>query len=143
MAVNETHVEATPEDVFAFLADGKRYADWVVGAKYIRSVDPDWPAVGSRIHHTIGVGPIELSDSTKVRAVDPPNHLSLEARLRPIGRAAVKLEVVAAEGGSLVRMTEEPIGLSRFVRRVLDPPILVRNAEALRRLKKLVAPAAD
>lgn len=143
MAVNEIHIDASPEEVFALLADGKRYADWVVGAKYIRSVDPDWPAPGSKFHHTIGVGPIEIKDSTQVRSVDAPSCLVLEARLRPLGRATVKLEVEPADGGSLVRMTEEPINLPTIVKRVLDPPILARNAEALRRLRHLVAPSDD
>ena len=143
MAVNETHIDAAPAEVFAFLADGKRYADWVVGAKCIRSVDPDWPAAGSKFHHTIGFGPIEIKDNTKVRSVEAPNWLVLEARLRPIGRATVKMEVLPEAGGTLVRMTEEPIGVSRFVKRLVDPPILARNAEALRRLKDLVAPDSD
>jgi hypothetical protein len=55
----------------------------------------------------------------------------------------VKLEVRPDGAGSEVRMTEEPVGVPRFVKRLLDPPILARNAEALRRLKDLVAPDSD
>jgi len=141
VAVNDIHIYASPEDVIAFLADGKRYADWVVGAKRIRSVEPDWPAQGSKFHHTVGVGPVNINDSTVVRSVDPPNRLVLEARARPLGRAMVKLEVVPEDEGSLVRMTEEPINVPGFVKRLLDPPIFARNAEALRRLKDHVAPS--
>lgn len=141
--MNDIHIDASPQDVFALLADGKRYADWVVGAKRIRSVDPNWPAPGSKFHHTIGIGPIEIKDNTQVRSVDAPNSLTLEARMRPIGRACIKFEVEPDEGGSRVRMTEELINVPLVVRRLFDPPICARNAEALRRLRDLVAPPSD
>ena len=39
MAVNDITIDAPPEKVFALLADGRQYAEWVVGAKRIRDVD--------------------------------------------------------------------------------------------------------
>lgn len=143
MAVNDVHVDAPPVEVFALLADGQRYADWVVGAKRIRSVDADWPKVGSKFHHTVGVGPININDSTIVRAVDEPRCLVLEARARPIGRAKVIMEITDDEGGSHIRMTEEPLHGPTVLKRLLDPSIQLRNAEALRRLRELLEPPKD
>jgi len=47
-SVVSLEMEATPEEIFAVLADGHAYDDWVVGAKQIRAVDADWPAKGSQ-----------------------------------------------------------------------------------------------
>ncbi len=64
-------IATTPERVFAVLADGWFYAGWVVGASHIRQVDDDWPAVGTRIHHSIGAWPVQVKDVSIVRAVEP------------------------------------------------------------------------
>ena len=39
-------VHAPADDVWSVLADGWRYANWVVGASRIREVDPQWPEPG-------------------------------------------------------------------------------------------------
>ena len=48
MARNRVHIHASPEEVFAVLADPERYPDWVVGAAGIRDADESFPAAGSR-----------------------------------------------------------------------------------------------
>src|SRR5215204_2061677 len=86
-------VRASREQVFAVLADGWSFAGWVVGASHIRDVDPGWPAVGSRIHHSVGPWPLVVSDVTVVREVQPPRLIELDARLWPLGAARVRLEL--------------------------------------------------
>ena len=39
-------VTASPERVFAELADGWTYVGWVVGATHVRDVDDTWPQPG-------------------------------------------------------------------------------------------------
>lgn len=130
------------EDVFAVLADGWLYALWVVGATHIRKVDTGWPAVGTRIHHSVGGWPLARSDTTTVRAVDPPHHLELEARLWPAGAARISLDLVAlGTEGTEVRMAER---VCRGPARLLPGPIqdmalLPRNHESLQRLAALAA----
>ena len=46
---------------------------WAVGAARIREVDEDWPAVGARIHHSVGAWPVLISDTTVVEEVDAPH----------------------------------------------------------------------
>ena len=46
--------DCTPDDVFAVLGDGWLYPVWVVGAARMRDVDPEWPAEGANIHHSLG-----------------------------------------------------------------------------------------
>ena len=48
---------ATRQQVWDVVADGWTYSQWVVGNSRMRAVEPDWPAVGSKIHHTIGIWP--------------------------------------------------------------------------------------
>ena len=51
MAIVEKVIDAPPEQVWAVLADGWTYSDWVVGTVHVRDVDDDWPRVGSELHH--------------------------------------------------------------------------------------------
>lgn len=136
MATAERFFHCTPADVFAVLADGWSYAAWVVGAARIRSVDPDWPAPGSRLDHSVGLWPALLNDHTTVIASEPPHRLQLDAHAGPIGTAEVTIEVEPAEGGCLVRMTEDTTaGLGNLVPSPLRTAALQpRNGESLRRL---------
>jgi uncharacterized protein YndB with AHSA1/START domain len=142
MTTISREVSAGPDAVFAVLADGWSYAAWVVGNSHVRSVDPDWPAQGSRIHHSAGFWPLQLNDTTEVVDVDPGRRLELNARFWPLGRAVILLELApAAGGGTRITMTERfesgPIGLvpGQAQAAMLTP----RNRESLSRLGDLAA----
>ncbi len=134
-------IDVPPDVVFAVLADGWQYANWVVGSSHIRDVDEDWPAVGSRIHHSVGPWPLHIQDVTVVKAVEPGTFLSLEARGWPLGAADVGLTLLPhGEGRTEVRMTEKVTGgpgkvLPEAVQALVAKP---RNTEALARLADLV-----
>ena len=140
MSKNRHTIDATPDEVFAVLADARTYVHWVVGCDDIRAVEGDWPAVGSRFFHTVGVGPIKTKDNTKVVEVDAPRRLVLEARARPAGIAAVIFELRPVEGGTEVEIEEYPIrGVAKTIHNPLqDGLIKARNVETLRRLDKQV-----
>jgi uncharacterized protein YndB with AHSA1/START domain len=144
MAITVRDIPASPLQVWAVLADGKKYADWVVGADKVREVEGAWPNQGAQFHHTVGVGPLKIRDSTSVVACDPVRCLALEARVRPFGRASVVLELAASPHGTQVTMTEGPVSpiLLRAAKRLFDPLIHVRNLEALRRLENVVCEVA-
>lgn len=130
-------VPASREDVFRVLSDGWLYAAWVVGTAHIRAVDPDWPSVGSRIHHSVAPWPLHVHDTTEVKEVEPPRFIRLDARIWPFGAAEVQLELSEAEdGGTVVRMTERiargPGSLLPAV--VQDALLTPRNRESLTRL---------
>ena len=131
---------ASPEQVWAVLADGFTYAAWVVGASHVRAVDPSWPAPGARLHHAVGAWPVLIKDSTSVESSSPSRSLSLLARARPFGHARVLLEVEPSGQGSLVRMSEAPVspGLRATLPRMIWAPLLrARNEESLDRLVAL------
>jgi uncharacterized protein YndB with AHSA1/START domain len=139
-ARNQCFIDASPQAVFAVLADPDSYDRWVVGAKAVRDADASWPAVGSRLHHTVGAGPIGLQDSTSVVASDAPRHLRLRARGRPFGIAHVDFELSPERSGTTVVLREwvaEP-RLLAICNPILDPLIRTRNAETLRRLGAIV-----
>jgi hypothetical protein len=131
---------ASPERIWAVLADGFSYAAWVVGASHVRAVDPSWPAPGARLHHAVGAWPLLIRDSTSVESSSPTRSLLLHAKARPFGHARVHLEIESDAQGSLLRMSEAPVstGLRATVPRKLWAPLLAaRNSESLDRLVAL------
>ncbi|HMA47100.1 MAG TPA: SRPBCC family protein [Frankiaceae bacterium] len=139
-AVAHAHVPATPEQVFGVLADGRSYAYWVLGARRIRSVDPGWPAPGTRIHHALGFLGIEpVRDSTVVRAVEPGSLLDLQARMWPFGEVRIVLRLEPEDGGTRVTMEERPVKgpADRVHNPLLALALKLRNTWALRRLARL------
>jgi uncharacterized protein YndB with AHSA1/START domain len=139
MARNVAHVAAPPERVFAVLHDAATYADWVVGTQAVRATDRDWPAPGSRLHHSVGIGPLHVDDHTEILESAPPHRLVLLARTRPLGTARVELDLAPEAGGTRVTMIEDPgDGWSRLLWNPLAHVLVrVRNAESLRRLRRL------
>ncbi len=142
LAVATTHLQmnVSPERVFAVLAQPDAYGDWVVGSDVIRDADPHWPAVGSRFHHRVGVGPLKLNDHTEVIEVETDRKLVMHARARPMGTAIVALLMEAREGGACVTMSETAgDALSRLaINPLTDWLVDLRNRKALRRLKRIV-----
>jgi len=143
MSANIRFMPFPPEAIFGILADADRYAGWVVGARASTETDPRWPEPGSSFHHQQGVGPVHLTDTTTVTAVEPPSRIEMEARVRPVVVAQVALTIAPAAGGSLVRM-EETIagGMAKPFAALLDPLVHHRNARGLRRLEMLAAEIA-
>jgi uncharacterized protein YndB with AHSA1/START domain len=139
VSTTSTHIDASPERVFDVLDDARTYEFWVVGCKDIRDVDPDWPAEGSAFHHSVGVGPVTVKDSTTIVERQRPRVLELRARARPAGIARVHFEVVPSGSGARVTIAEAPIeGLpAKLHNPVQDHLIHRRNQETLRRLKWL------
>jgi Polyketide cyclase / dehydrase and lipid transport len=133
-------INAAPEQIFAVLADGWTYSDWVVGTAHIRDVDPDWPAPGTQLHHKAGPWPFSVRDTTVSLDCHPPHLLLVAPKLWPLGAARVTFELVAlGPTTTRVAMTEEfAEGPLHLVRTVLENVALRwRNKESLRRLGDL------
>jgi hypothetical protein len=128
-----------PEAVWEALASPQGYGYWVVGSKVIRDADSSWPAPGSKFHHTVGFGPFKVSDDTESLDSRPPELLRIRAKGRPFGTAQVTLTMTAHDGGTMVRMTENPDGLTGFL--AFNPLVQLftigRNEESLMRLEEL------
>jgi len=137
VAHTERTIAAPPEQVFAVLADGWTYADWVVGTTHIRDVDAGWPAPGSKIHHKVGPWPVSLHDETVVLRAEPPNHLVLRPKVRPLGELTAVF-TLTPQGLNATRVViEEDVAkgpLYRLRNKLNDLLIHGRNKETLRRL---------
>lgn len=133
------------EQVWDVLSDGWLYPLWVVGASRIRDVDDDWPAEGRKLHHSFGVWPLVISDTTEVVELQPDQRIVLEARGWPVGTARVEITIRPDGSGSLVSIAED---VSSGPGQLVPQPIRVaamdiRNKETLRRLAYLAEGRAD
>ncbi len=159
-------IDAPIDRVFSTLLDASLYPRWLVGAVRIRSVDANWPAVGSSFHHVIGGGPVRIPGSTTVAELHEPDRLLLSAGMGVLGRAMVRFELSPAEpsddgkgtgategagaapnGATVVHMTEVaaegPIRLAWVVLRPLAVTALFgRNALSLARFRDLMEAGA-
>jgi NAD(P)-dependent dehydrogenase (short-subunit alcohol dehydrogenase family) len=136
-----THrMAAPPSAVWAVLADGWVYATWVVGASRVRDVELGWPGQGSQVHHSFGLWPAVISDTTEVLYAHPDHELVLKARGWPAGEAHIRLVLTPDGDGTQVSIEEDAVAgpgslVPTPVRQLLIVP---RNREAMRRLAYLV-----
>lgn len=136
MAENARLVHASPEQVWDVLCDGWVYPVWVVGAARMREVEDTWPAVGSKLHHSVGPWPLLINDNTEVLASVPGSSLTLRARAWPLGEAHVEIRLVPVGDETEVHIEEDVVSGPG----TLTPPPLRgmslkwRNTETLRRL---------
>jgi uncharacterized protein YndB with AHSA1/START domain len=129
-------VATTPDRVFAILADGWTYSGWVVGCSHIRNVDAGYPAPGTKIHHSVGVWPALIEDTTEVVEVEDGKRLVLEARVWPVGKAKVVFTLATQGDETVVTMEEESTsGPGKVMQNPITDPLLDRrNEESLARL---------
>jgi len=136
MSTKYRRFRCAPEDVARVLGNGWLYASWVVGASRMRSVDDEWPAPGSKLHHSVGTWPLVLNDSTEVLEWEPDERMVLRARGWPIGVAQITIEIMPHEAGCLVRMWEDAVsGPAKLIPKPIRDLLLdIRNRETLHRL---------
>ena len=140
MSTTTRTVSATPDQVWEVLSDGWLYPLFVVGASRMREVDESWPAVGARLHHSVGTWPLLIDDTTEVLEVDEGRRLLLKARGWPAGEAHVEISLRPDGGSTQVPMEEDATaGPGVLVPKPLrDAQLHWRNVEALRRLAFVV-----
>jgi uncharacterized protein YndB with AHSA1/START domain len=140
MSTNATTIAATPDEVWAVLADGWLYPLFVVGASRMRAVDRGWPAVGTRLHHSAGSWPALIDDDTEVLECEPPARLRLRARGWPLGEAEVTFHLESQGSGTRVVLEEDVVGGpgTLLPKPLRDPQLAWRNTETLTRLRFVV-----
>ena len=136
MTENTRLVHATPEQVWEVLADGWLYPVWVVGASRMREVEDSWPAVGSKLHHSVGVWPLLIDDNTEVTAATPGHSLTLRARAWPVGEAEVVISLRAMGAETEVKISEDAVSGPGVLtpKPIRGVTLKWRNTETLRRL---------
>ncbi|HVL33089.1 MAG TPA: SRPBCC family protein [Actinomycetota bacterium] len=139
-----TTIDAPPTRVYDTILDPYAFPKWVVGARRIRGVDEDWPAVMTSFHHEVGVWPLTIKDKTTMLGHESDSLVRLRARAWPAGEAEVRIKLEDTGGGTLVTIEEEPAAgpLRAMWNPMLVPALHARNQVSLQRLKKLVEQSA-
>jgi NADPH-dependent 2,4-dienoyl-CoA reductase/sulfur reductase-like enzyme len=95
--------------------------------------------VGSRFHHTVGMGPLSARDHTEVIANELPDRLVLAVQVRPLGSAEVEFRITPEASATRVDITETPT--SGLLAATWSPPLAVltrrRNDTVLARPEKV------
>ncbi|CAM5436082.1 MULTISPECIES: SRPBCC family protein [Streptomyces] len=140
MAVRHQLIKRHPDTVWAVLADGGRYQDWVVGPYRSQPCEGVWPELGSTISYSVHLGPWSLSGRTVVRRCEPPKELELEVDSGALGTARIAVEIRPWGEHALVIMDEHPLqgpgGLLHNT--VLDALFQLRHRSMLKRLARVV-----
>jgi len=136
MATNTRVVKTVPDRVWAVLADGWLYPTWVVGATRMRDVEAEWPAVGSKLHHSAGVWPLVVNDNTEVLECEPGHRLKVRARGWPLGEAEVTITLTPTGADTTVEIVEKAVsGPGAMIPDPVESALIgVRNTETLQRL---------
>ncbi|MFK4150053.1 SRPBCC family protein [Streptomyces sp. NPDC004065] len=140
MAVRHRLIRTSPEEVWTVLADGTRYAEWVVGTSASRPVRGQWPEVDSAIAYQIRLGPVSLTNETVVRRCEEGSALELEAHAGFLGTARIAIELRPwGREHCLVIVDEHPLrGAGGMVHNVgVEALIQIRHRAMLARLAKV------
>ncbi|MDQ0815028.1 uncharacterized protein YndB with AHSA1/START domain [Streptomyces sp. B3I7] len=145
MAVRHRLIETAPENVWSVLADGTRYADWVVGTSSSTPVRGDWPELDSAIGYEVRLGPLTFHNETVVRRCVEGSVLELEAHAGPLGTARIAIELRSWGEYTLVIVDEHPLrGAGRAVHNMaVETVIQLRHRAMLARLAKVCEETGD
>ena len=137
-------VAAPCADVYRVIVDPSTSPDWLLGAQKIRRIDAAWPQVGSSFHHTVGAGPLRISDHSAVLEAQAPEMLRLEAHIGVFGSAQVTFRLTEHDGMTEVELSEVPsggllrVGWHTFGRLWLALGLWGRNQLTLDRLRTFI-----
>ncbi|MFH8346516.1 SRPBCC family protein [Streptomyces sp. NPDC018045] len=140
MAARHQLIKRHPDAVWAVLADGRRYQDWVVGPYRSQPCEGDWPELGAALSYSVRLGPWTLSGRTVVRRCEAPRELELEVDSGALGTARIAIEIRPWGDHSLVIVDEHPLQGPGGVlhNTVLDALFQIRHRSMLSRLAKVV-----
>lgn len=136
-----TVLAVPPERAFRMLEDPKTFERLVAGARRIRRFDPRWPEPGTCIHHTVGIPPLLLRDSTEVIDLQDPSRLRLEARIWPLGTLLVEFAFSPHPDGCTLVVRERPTAgvlNAPRLRHLTSAAVRLRNLEICRRYRRLI-----
>ena len=115
-AENESTISRSPEDVYAFLADGLHNPKWRSGIQDIALKSGTSGALGAVYGQTLtGPGGRPIAGDYEITTADPGQHLSFQVVAGP-ARPSGEYHLSAAPGGTKVRFTLDlqPKGLMKI-----------------------------
>lgn len=139
-------VQASPEAVWAFLCDARRYPEWIPDTLAILAVSDEPLVAGSTYRERSRVvGPLSLPSDWRVVEFDPPRRQRHDGRM--LGPMSITFEVTPADGGARFAYNLEyavPLGPpGRALDALAVRPRLRRSFErAAENLRRMVEPGA-
>ncbi|MGF0174211.1 SRPBCC family protein [Streptomyces sp. Marseille-Q5077] len=109
MAVRHRLIHVGPSGVWAVLADGNRYAEWVVGTARSEPLRGRWPDTDAAIRYEVRLGHVRLFNETVVRRCEPGVSMELEAYASVLGTARIAIELRPWGRKCLVLVDEHPL----------------------------------
>lgn len=139
MAVRHRLIRVSPSVVWAVLADGHRYAEWVVGTSRSQPVSGRWPQMDAVIGYEVRLGPVRLVNQTVVRHCEEGVCLELEAHAGALGTARIAIELRPWGEHCLVIVDEHPLqgAGGRLHNAGFEALIQLRHRTMLARLARL------
>ncbi|MET9452910.1 SRPBCC family protein [Streptomyces cinerochromogenes] len=138
MAVRHRVIKADPAAVWDVLADGHRYAEWVVGTGASRPKRGQWPQKDATLAYEIRLGPLQLGNETVVRHCREGSLLELEIIAGFLGSARFSIELREWGEHCLVLVDEHPLqGPGALLHNVgVEALIQIRHRSMLARLAR-------
>ncbi|MFI0165816.1 SRPBCC family protein [Streptomyces sp. NPDC017095] len=145
MAVRHRVINAEPAAVWEVLADGHRYADWVVGTGASRPKRGQWPQKDASLEYEVRLGPLRLHNETVVRSCEEGSRLELEIIAGPLGTARCSIQLREWSDHTLVIVDEHPLrGAGAVLHNVgVETLIQLRHRAMLARLARCCEETAN
>jgi len=83
--VSHIEIARPPTDVFSYVPDPSRFAEWQNDVVSGRMEGGGPPGVGSRIITTRRIGPTELTQTQEITEINPPRSWAVHGINGPIG----------------------------------------------------------
>lgn len=126
--VHSVEIARSPEDVFAYVTDPTRLAEWQESVVSTRLEGTGPPAVGSRVIVTRRVGRSERTMTAELTERNPPRSWAVRGIDGPV-RGNVKGTIEPLEGGARSRVTIELDFEGHGIGKLLVPLVVRRQAQ--------------
>lgn len=138
--VGTVEVGRSPSEVFAYVTDPSRFAEWQWGVVSARLAEGGPAAVGSRIIATTRIGGTEQVSTLEITELSPPRRWVVRGVDGPV-RVTVDVTVEPLEGGAGSRVTLAVDFEGRGAGKMLVP--LVVRPQAAKEAPKTARRLAD
>ncbi|MDQ3863348.1 MAG: SRPBCC family protein [Actinomycetota bacterium] len=97
--VHSIEIDRPPDEVFSYITDPVRFAEWQYDVESVRIEGDRPPSVGSRFTTTRRIGRAERAMTQEVTEIDPPTSWSARGVAGPI-RPSANITVEPLNGGT-------------------------------------------
>jgi uncharacterized protein YndB with AHSA1/START domain len=126
--INSIEIARSPEQVFAYVTDPSRLAEWQESAVSTRLEGGDATAVGSRVVVVRRVGRRERTMTVELAELNPPTRWAVRGVDGPV-RGNVKGTVAPLDDGARSRVTIELDFEGHGIGKLLVPLVVRRQAQ--------------